>query len=173
MLLSETTMRRVFTTTTASMVGQVEDLIVDPRSRAIVALRLFGARNGDTLHWADITTVGPDGITVASAEVVREAEGRTADLLSGEYRIMGKRLVTEAGDVIGRVMDVDFDPRSGSIRTLVTTGGRVDGDRLVACGSYAAVVRTGDGRRPPFTSTSCIGVLNFNPAPAENGSPRR
>jgi hypothetical protein len=93
MLMSETTMRRVFTTTTA---------------------------------------IGPDGITVASAAAVRGAQGRTAELLAGEYQIMGERLITEAGD--------DFDPRSGSIRSLITTG-----DRLVACCLYAAVVRTGDG----------------------------
>jgi sporulation protein YlmC with PRC-barrel domain len=144
MLLSQTTMRRVFTTGTAFTIGQIEDLIVDPRSRAIVALRLHGARNGDTLHWADIITVGPDAITVASADAVRDAEGRTAELLAGDYHIMGKRLITEVGDDVGRVLDVDFDPRSGSVRALVTTAGRVDGGRLLACGSYAAIVRPED-----------------------------
>jgi sporulation protein YlmC with PRC-barrel domain len=141
MLFSETTLRRVLATTTASTVGKVEDLIVDPHERAIAALRLYGARNGDILHWADITGIGPDIVTVICPEAVRDAEGRTAELLSGAYQIMGKRLLTEAGDHIGRVMDVDFDPRTGSIRELVTTDGRVDGGRLVGCGSYAAVVR--------------------------------
>ena len=145
MLLSETTMRRVFTTGTACTIGQIEDLIVDPCSRRIVALRLFGARNGDTLHWADIVAVGPDAITVESADAVRDADGRAAELLAGDYHIMGKRVVTDAGDDIGRVLDVDFDPRSGSVRALVTTAGRIDGDRLIACGTYAAVV----GREHP------------------------
>jgi sporulation protein YlmC with PRC-barrel domain len=142
MLFSETTLRRVFATTTASIIGQVDDLIVDPYRRAIAALRLDGAWNGDILHWADITAFGPGGITVTSPEAVREAEGRTAELLSGSYQILGKRLLTAAGDDIGRVMDVDFDPRTGSVRHLATTGGHVDGGLLVACGSYAAVVRT-------------------------------
>jgi uncharacterized protein YrrD len=144
MLFSEATLRRVFATTTAATVGQVNDLIVDPHGPAIAALRLDGARHGDILHWSDIACVGPDAITVASPEAVRSAEGRTAELLSGGYQIMGKRLLTKTGDDLGRVMDVDFDPRTGSIRELVTTGGRVDGGRLVACGSYAAVV----GRDP-------------------------
>lgn len=141
MLFSETTLRRVFANTTATTVGQVDELIVDPQGRAVAALRLSGARNGDILHWADITSIGPDAVTVACPEAVRDAEGHTAELLSGDYQIMGKRLLTEAGDDIGRVMDVDFDPRSGSIRELVTTGGRIDGRRLVGCGSYAAVVQ--------------------------------
>jgi sporulation protein YlmC with PRC-barrel domain len=140
MLFSETTLRRVFATTTATTVGQVDDLVVDPHGRAIAALRLDGARHGDTVHWADITGMGPDAITVASPDAVRDAEGRTAELLAGGYRILGKRLLTDAGDDIGRVMDIDFDPRTGSIRELVTTDGRVDGGRLLACGSYAAVV---------------------------------
>lgn len=83
MLLSGTTMRRVFMTGTARTIGQIEDLVVDPRSHAVVALRLFGARNGDTLHWTDITAVGPDAITVASAEAVRNADGRDAELPAG------------------------------------------------------------------------------------------
>jgi sporulation protein YlmC with PRC-barrel domain len=141
MLFSETTLRRVFETTTAATVGRVDDLIVDPHGPAIAALRLDGARNGEFLHWPDITGVGPDAITVARPEVVRSAEGRAAELLTGSYQIMGKRLLTEAGNDIGRVMDVDFDPRTGIVRELVTTGGRVDGSRLVSCGSYAAVVR--------------------------------
>jgi hypothetical protein len=48
------------------------------------------------------------------------------------------------GRTAGRVLNVDFDPRSGTIRAIVTTGGRIDGDRLLACGSYAVVVRTGN-----------------------------
>jgi sporulation protein YlmC with PRC-barrel domain len=143
MLFSETTLRRVFATTTAATVGVVEDLIVDPRGPAIAALRIDGARNGDTLHWPDIIRVGPDAVTVAGTDVVREAEGRTAELWAGEYRILGKRLLDEAGDDLGRIMDVDFDRRTGSIRELITTGGRVVGDRLFGCGRYAAVVLAG------------------------------
>ena len=140
MLFSHTTLRRVFTTTTAATVGVVDDLIVDPHGPSVAALRIDGARNGDTLHWPDIIRVGPDAITVATPGAVRDAEGRTAELLAGEHRILGKCLLDEAGDDLGRVMDVEFDPRTGSIRELITTGGRVDGDRLFGCGRYAAVV---------------------------------
>lgn len=143
MFVSEATLRRVFTTTTAAMVGVVDDLIVDPRGPAIAALRLCGTRHGDILHWADISRFGPDGIIVSSLSAVRDAEGRTAELLAGDYRILGKKLLDEAGDDLGRVMDVDFDPQTGSVRQLVTTSGRFAGQRLFGCGSFAAVVLAG------------------------------
>lgn len=141
MLFSEATLRRVFAITPASIVGQVDDLIVDPHRRTISALRIAGGWNGEIVHWSDITAFGADGITVRSPEVVKQAEGRTAEILAGSYHIMGKRLLTSAGNDLGRIMDVDFDTRTGSIRHLVTTGGRIDGGLLMGCGSYAAVVR--------------------------------
>ena len=54
---------------------------LENKNTSLARLRklLFGASNGDTLHWTDITAVGPDAITVASAEAVRNADGRAAE----------------------------------------------------------------------------------------------
>jgi uncharacterized protein YrrD len=139
MLFAETRLRPIVATTSARMLGRVDDIVVDPRTRAIVALRVQGGH--DVVHWPDIDGIGPDAVTVASADAVRDAEGRTADLLSGPYRILDKRLLAETGDELGRVMDIGFDPTSGAIIDVITTGGLIDGRRLIGCGSYAAVVR--------------------------------
>jgi sporulation protein YlmC with PRC-barrel domain len=54
---------------------------------------------------------------------------------------MGKRLVTEAGEQIGRVTDVEFDLTTGSVTRLLTTDGPIRADYLPAAGAYAAVNR--------------------------------
>jgi uncharacterized protein YrrD len=141
MLFTETKMRPVVATTTATMLGRVDDIVVDPRTRTVVAFRVHGGRGHDVVHWPDVAGIGPDAVTVASADAVRDAEGRAADLLSGPYGIMGKRLLAETGDELGRVMDIGFEPTTGTVTDVISTGGRIDGRRLIGCGSYAAVVR--------------------------------
>jgi hypothetical protein len=39
------------------------------------------------------------------------------------------------------VTDVEFDPVTGSVVSVIGTNGTVPGDLLVGCGSYAVVVR--------------------------------
>jgi sporulation protein YlmC with PRC-barrel domain len=140
MLFSEAVHRRVVATDTAATIGRVDDVVVDPRTRAVAALRLDG-RGGDVLHWSDVASFGADAVTVDSADARRAPAGRTAGLLGRNYQVVGKRLLTDLGDELGRVLDVDFDPNSGSILNLFTTSGRIHGARLVGCGSYAVVVR--------------------------------
>jgi sporulation protein YlmC with PRC-barrel domain len=140
MLFSYALRLRVVDTATANTVGRVDDIVVDPHTRTIAALRVDG-RGADVLHWPDITGFGADAVTVASATAVGDPTGRTAGLLGRDYQVVGKRLLTDSGDEIGRVLDVEFDPDTGSVTGLLATIGRIDGGRLVGCGSYAAVVR--------------------------------
>lgn len=140
MLFSDAVQRRVVDTETAATIGHIDDIVVDPGSRSVAAFRL-GHRGGDVLHWPDITSFGADAVTVSSGNGPREPAGRTAGLLDRDYQVVGKRLLTDSGDELGRVLDVDFDPDNGSITHLLTTAGRIQGTSLVGCGSYAVVVR--------------------------------
>jgi sporulation protein YlmC with PRC-barrel domain len=144
MLFIDMRSRPVVATSSATTLARVGDVVVDPRSRSIVALRVQGSGSDDVVHWPDIAGIGPDAVTVASADAVRDAEGRVADLLSGSYGILGKRLLADNGDELGRVMDIRFEPTTGAVTEVITTGGRVEGHRLMGCGSYAAVVRAED-----------------------------
>lgn len=141
MLFSDAIRLRVMDTATATTVGHVDDIVVDPHSRTVAAIRVDG-RGADVLHWQDIAAFGADAVTVASASAIGDPTGRTADLLDRDYQIGAKRLLTDSGEERGRVLDVEFDPDSGSITGLLTTAGRIDGSRLVGCGSYAVVIRT-------------------------------
>ena len=57
-----------------------------------------------------------------------------------DQRLLGKRVLTTFGEDLGPVTDVDFDPDSGAVISLVLAGGDISGNRLIGIGSYAAIV---------------------------------
>jgi sporulation protein YlmC with PRC-barrel domain len=140
MLFSEATGRTVVSTSTAQTVGQVADFVLDPQSHSVVALRLKKTDHGDTLLWPRITTFGVDAVTVTGAEVIIDSNDAVATLSGKDHRLNGKRVLNSTGEDLGTVTDVDFDPQTGHLLTLTLTNGTIAGDRLIAIGSYAAIV---------------------------------
>lgn len=141
MRFSEARNRRVMSTAGAETVGRVKDLIVDPRSRTIAALALRKTEgDGDVLPWAEMKSFGQDAITVQSPERIVQAEGELAVLADKDHRVLGKRVLTDRGDEIGSVSDIEFDPESGAIRALLLGKDEIAGERLHAVGSYAVIV---------------------------------
>jgi sporulation protein YlmC with PRC-barrel domain len=98
------------------------------------------SKNGDTLPWNGIESFGPDAVTVADDTRVAGADRDVAQLSGKEHAFLGKRVLATNGDELGKVDDVDFDPGSGVLLAIATTGGQVDAERLVGIGSYAVVV---------------------------------
>jgi sporulation protein YlmC with PRC-barrel domain len=142
MLFSEAKGRGVMSTDTATRAGTVDGFVVDAPSARVVALRLKKTPgSGDTLHWEDLTSFGTDHVTVRSADVISAARGRAAELDAKSAELVGKRILTDAGDEIGTVTDVDFNPDNGAVVSLITSQDTIYGSRLVGCGSYAVIVR--------------------------------
>ena len=141
MRFSEAAGRQVVSTSTAETVGQVDDFVVDPRRRAVVALSLKKTNGGDTLLWTDIAAFGSDAVTVSNADKIVDAAPAIIALSGKEHRLVGKRVLTAGGDDIGTVDDVEFDADTGAITSLLLPSGDVSGARLIGVGTYAVVVR--------------------------------
>lgn len=142
MRFSEAKGHPVVGTGTADTVGKVKSFVVDAAQGRVVALVLSKTPGkADTLLWEDITTFGPDAVTVSSADRLVEPAGELAVLADKRHAVLGKRVLTDAGDGMGEVKDVEFDPAAGAVRTLLTSGGEVDASQLIALGSYALMVR--------------------------------
>ena len=141
MRFSEAAGRQVVSTSAADTVGRVDEFVVDPRRRAVVALSLKRTDGGDTLLWTDIVAFGADAVTVTGAEKIVDAAPAIVALSGKEHRLVGKRVLTVAGDDIGTVDDVEFDADTGTITSLLLPAGDVAGARLIGVGSYAVVVR--------------------------------
>ena len=140
MRFSEAEGHAIVSTTTAETVGRVDGLLVDPVTRRVVALQVKKAASGDTLLWEHLTGVGTDAVTVTGADRSGAASGVAATLGGKAHALRGKRLLSAAGDELGKVGDVEFDPVSGAITGILAKRLSVAGDRLIGVGSYAVVV---------------------------------
>ena len=130
--------RPVVSTTTAETVGKVEGFVVDPAARRVVALRL---KKHDVLRWPDLTAFGSDAVTVGGADRIGPPDGDLVRLADKKHDVIGKRVLSAAGDELGKVHDVEFEADTGEVTTLVLDSGSVVGGRLLGIGSYAVVVQ--------------------------------
>jgi len=140
MRFSDASGRKVVSTSTADRVGRVDEFIVDPKTRSVVAVELKKTENGNTLRWSDITAFGADAVTVTGAEKITDGGDDVTALAGKDHRVLGKRVLSSKGDELGKVKDVEFDPESGAVTALILDNGQVEGSTLVGVGSYAVVV---------------------------------
>ena len=140
MRFSEAIGRQVVSTSTAVTVGKIDEFVVDPVRRAVAAVRLKKADGGDTLMWADITAFGQDAVTVSGAERIHTASPDIQELTGKVHQLIGKRVLSTAGDELGNVMDVEFDSATGTIIDITLADLDIAGARLLGVGSYAVVV---------------------------------
>ena len=141
MRFSDAIGRKVVGTATAETVGKVDGFVVDPRSRAVLAVEVKKSHGGDTLAWSDITAFGADAVIVTDSDKLTDAGDAVAALSGKDHHLVGKRVLSTTGDELGKVEDIEFDPESGTLTTLLLADTEVAGSSLVGVGSYAVVVR--------------------------------
>ncbi|GAB2887832.1 hypothetical protein GCM10027074_65230 [Streptomyces deserti] len=135
MLLSQTRGLPVVTLAEADEIGVVRSLTVDAASGTVthVRVRLPRSRKETVLPWDALHAIGPDAVLVRSTAA--------PDTVPRHHDLLGRRVLTEAGDEHGTVQDAEFDPATGRIGTVRTTLGVLPADRLLGLGDYALVVR--------------------------------
>ncbi len=141
MKIKKATGRKVVGLDSAQTVGKVSRFVVDVPSRSIVALQLRKTEHGEMLAWKDISGFGDDAITVARADVFTEPDERMKTLAGKDFQLVGKDALSTAGDLLGPIKDVEFDPTSGELTHIHLKDSTLDADALVGIGSYAAVLR--------------------------------
>lgn len=144
MLFSEARKRDVVSTATATKIGRVDGFVIDVAPPRVVLLRVGKAPHGSLVSWSDLQGFGPDAATVADEAVIRSPDGpfeRHAD--ARKLEVLGKRVLSERGDALTEITDVDFDPETGAITTLLTRSEAIPGERLIGLGSYAVIVSAG------------------------------
>ncbi len=143
MRFSDADGRKVVSTSSAETVGKLDGFVVDPQQRRIVAVEVKKTDSGDTLMWSAIVGFGADAVTVTDAHAITELSEEVAALAGKDHHLKGKRILSNAGDELGPVDDVEFDPESGQVQALITGEQDIAGERLIGIGSYAVVVRAG------------------------------
>jgi sporulation protein YlmC with PRC-barrel domain len=133
--------RKVVAIDSATTVGKLSDLVLDPGQRRIAALVLSKTSGkAHVLPWPDISAFGDDAVTIANEGVIVTPDERLARLADKTHSAHGKQVLSTEGVVLGEVKDLDFEPDSGTITTLILKDGEVTADHLIAVGSYAVIV---------------------------------
>jgi uncharacterized protein YrrD len=105
----------------ASLVGEVDGLVVDERSASVVAFVVnMGLYEAKLLPFRAIRGLGEDSVMVDSAASLKPVSG------SGELEEIAKRnvlgfetiVLNDAGDMVGTVGDYFVDPATGRIRGI-------------------------------------------------------
>lgn len=142
MMFSAAKGHQIVDTSSADTVGTVSGFLVEPSTHSIVALRVKKTKTGEVIRWRDITAFGSEAVTIPSASVVTDTDAELEALADKARKLVKKRVLTSAGDELGTVKDVDFDPATGALTVFLLDGGPdVAADRLIGVGSYAVVVR--------------------------------
>lgn len=139
MRFSEVGKHGVVDVSEAVTVGRVEALVVEADPARIVALRLD--KGGDVIAWSDLKAFGPDAVTVSSSSALRAPDERERGLADPSRDLLGKLALSEGGNSLGEVLEVEFDPETGTVGTVRTAAGDLSGERLTGLGAYAAIFR--------------------------------
>jgi uncharacterized protein YrrD len=129
--------------------GQVRGLILDPVARQVVALILDRRVGGEDqiVATANIRTVGPAAITVEnrSSLIPLSRIPRFQELARQGKPIQGKMVISEAGERLGQVDDLEVDVETFGLVSLVLKaflrhGQVIPADRVRTIGTDAIVV---------------------------------
>jgi sporulation protein YlmC with PRC-barrel domain len=133
----------------AERLGRVDRIVLDPDARQVAGFvvsrgsSMFGGGEHTTLPASCVHAVGPDAITV------RSQGAEPTDRLSHLPRVsdmVGRKVVSETGRVLGKVHDVLIDERDGRIIGYALAGDSLD-DKLKA---MLPSMQESDERRTPY-----------------------
>jgi uncharacterized protein YrrD len=135
---------RVLSRATAEQLGTLRHVVVDLASRRIVALHVGGRRKrAQFVDWERIVGFGPDAIVVEGDDALRGPAGDDEVAVgSGKRPVVGQLALSDRGDGMGPVRDLEFDEGSGALLGVVTEDGTLAAERLRAIGSYCVILRT-------------------------------
>lgn len=118
----------IITVDRGEQIYRVDDVIFEPITGEILALlaesgSLFS--QAKVVPFSEIQAIGEDAITVKSKDSVIPAESneRTKKYMQEDHKIKGKRILTEDGDELGKIVDFNFDERTGRISDYILSGG--------------------------------------------------
>lgn len=101
-------------------VGTVQELVFNPETRRIMALRLgrtglFGSSR-DIILMDDVETIGRDAVMIPNRDAVRqESDERDLQGRPGLKQLGDLRVVTQDGTYVGNLATVHIDHKSGAI----------------------------------------------------------
>jgi sporulation protein YlmC with PRC-barrel domain len=121
----------VVDTSSADTVGRMESVVIDPSVPTVVAIAV---KDGRLAPFDRLEGIGPDAVTVPTADVLRESESQ----LPRDTDAYGLLVLDDAGYALGSLTDLHMAEDGRIVEVLVD--GEPCGRTLIGMGSYAVVV---------------------------------
>lgn len=146
--------KSVLSITTGVRLGRVEEVLFDPTSLDLAALRISASGQQAVIPFGQIQSIGRDAVMVAGDDVAQWiTTSSAADGLVTLDEIKHHKVVDDAGTLHGTPRAIAFDPQTGRLHQLeVHTGGMlgvggqtttVSGSDVTGVGADIIVVRAG------------------------------
>ncbi len=157
-------------------VGTVTDLVIDLDSRTLAGLAIGGPDGEERLvPFNSIRRIGPQAIMVEEGfdradDRVRE---RLQELAGNRIDVVGLKVLTEEGRLVGTVSDVTMDERTGALENYEVSGGALR-DALVGRSHLSVASPTSVGDEYVVVPEGVLPArVRFELMPAGIGLPRR
>lgn len=134
--------RRVVSRASAEKLGTVSRLLVDADCRRIASVIVGKRRKARLIDWDSLSGFGADAVMVADEAALREPQdARDEAAVHGDLELLGRRVLSDAGNELGEIEDVIFDPQTGALEALVVGGEQEPAAAILGAGSYAVILR--------------------------------
>ena len=133
--------RKVISRVSAKELGAVSHLLVDVQRQQIDAVVMGRGKRAELVRWAQLSGFGPDAVMVGDEGALRPpADDREHAAVDGRLELVGKRVLSERGNELGKLDDVTFDGGTGALQELLIGDRRLPAASLLGSGSYAVVL---------------------------------
>jgi len=140
--------RKVVSRTSAEELGKLAHIVIDAKRRQVTSLVVGKGRKALLIAWDQVSGFGPDAVMIADETALHEPRGdREHADADGKRELVGKRTLSDAGNDLGTVTDVVFDPDTGAIESILVDDREEPAASLLGAGSFAVIVR-GPPSRP-------------------------
>lgn len=130
----------------ASVIGEVDGLIVDETIAAVVGLIIdMGIHEAKVVAYSDLLSVGDDAVMVESSAVVRAISLHAAlrEVAERDVEVCDAYAITDKGDVVGAIGDYFVDPATGAIKGVEVIVEEEDEQVKLFVASASDIVRIG------------------------------
>lgn len=141
-------------------VGSVQDIVVDAQKKKVDALVVRGSKNEydfQQLKISDVIGIGKDYVILQSIENVKSVASESVGV-----PLLNIQCIASSGDVLGTVIEFEFDEKAGTINTLkIDTGNAVKGENILTISNNLLFVQ--NSNESPVSSV--------NPMDSEDTAP--
>jgi uncharacterized protein YrrD len=134
--------RKVVSRASAEELGNITHLVLDTERRSVAHVIIGKRKDARIFDWDSVSGFGADAVIVSGEEALREpVNDFERELAKGKLDPVGRRVLSDLGNELGRVDDIIFDSASGVVEQIIVAGQEFQGDALLGAGSYAVVLR--------------------------------